>query len=655
MNPRQNNVTTEQKPETERSQPPIGIDLGTTYSAIASIDTVGSPYCIANQEGEFITPTALLMDHNEIVVGREAVNASAMEPHDFAECFKRDMGASVYRSGLRGVDVPPQVLNAFVLEQLKKDGELVIGPIQKAVVTVPAFFDEGRRKATQDAGALAGLEVLDIINEPTAAALAYGYQQGMLDTKKKASKQSTKLLVYDLGGGTFDVTILEIKGNTYRAIATDGDVQLGGKDFDERLVEFLATSFIEEHGVDIRADPQEAAQLWIEAEKAKQTLSQRSKTTVIIGHLGVRSRIEITRDKFQDLTRDLLARSETTTSIVLKTAGLEWADIDRVLLVGGSSRMPAVAEMLRQLTGQEPDRSLSPDQAVAHGAAIHAAMLMKSGNSALSDCKLVNVNSHSLGVRGFDKLTQRHANAIMIPKNSPLPCRKGKLFRTGTDNQSSVQIVVLEGESMQPSECIQLGDCVIRGLPENLPAGSKVEVVYEYAADGRLSVKAKLQASRQSAVVELHRSNGVELGDLTSWRRRLLSKEEQPSKDDPGSILKRLDALYFTTGRAAVTNSLPTKLQRPQAAAQKAIAAYRGAKANMARIEQGKAQVKNHNELVQLSSNLAKAKSQLERTESQARFSCIVLGRQCYREDVHPKDTQKLAIEIAALRESLAN
>lgn len=648
-------MSTNQKLDSEHSQPPIGIDLGTTYSAIASIDAMGAPYCIPNQEGEFITPTALLMDQEEIVVGREAVNASAMEPHDFAECFKRDMGASVFRSGLRGVDVPPQVLNAFVLEQLKKDGELVIGPIQKAVVTVPAFFDEGRRKATQDAGALAGLEVLDIINEPTAAALAYGYHQGILNTKNNAARTATKLLVYDLGGGTFDVTILEIKGNTYRAIATDGDVQLGGKDFDERLVEFLASRFIEEHGVDIRADPQEAAQLWMEAEKAKQTLSQRSKTTVVIGHLGVRSRIEITRDKFQELTRDLLARSETTTSIVLKNAGLEWSDIDRVLLVGGSSRMPAVAEMLRELTGQEPDRSLSPDQAVAHGAAIHAAMLMNSGNSALGKCNLINVNSHSLGVRGFDKLTQRHANAIMIPKNTPLPCRIGKLFRTSETNQSSVQIVVLEGESMQPSECIELGNCVIRGLPSNLPAGSKVEVVYEYAADGRLSVKAKLQASRQSAVVDIHRSNSVELGDLASWRQRLLSKEKQVTKNDPGSILKRLDELYFTIGRSAVTTTLPATLQRPQATAQKAIAAYRGAKASMAKIEQGKDQIKNHSELVLLSSNLAKAKTQFERTESQARFSCIVLGRQCYREKIYPKDTQKLENEITAHRESIAN
>lgn len=647
-------MTTKQDPDDQRSQPPVGIDLGTTYSAIASINTMGAPYCIANQDGEFITPTALLMDEDGIVVGREAVNASAIEPHDYAECFKRDMGSAVYRSGLRGVDVPPQVLNAFVLEQLRKDGELIVGPIQKAVVTVPAFFDEGRRKATQDSGALAGLEVLDIINEPTAAALAYGYQQGMLNAKSTEKKSLTRLLVYDLGGGTFDVTILEIEGNTYRAIATDGDVQLGGKDFDERLVEFLATKFIEEHGVDVRADPREAAQLWIEAEKAKHTLSQRSKTTVVIAHLGVRSRIEVTREKFEELTRDLLARSETTTSIVLTTAGLEWTDIDRVLLVGGSSRMPAVAEMLRQLTGQEPDRSLSPDQAVAHGAAIHAAMLMGAGNGSLSDCKLVNVNSHSLGVRGFDNVTQRHANAIMIPKNSPLPCRQGKIFITSKNNQSSVRIVVLEGESSQPSECIELGDCVIRDLPANLPAGSKVEVHYEYAADGRLSVQAKLQASRQSAKVELYRTNSVELGDLTSWRKRLLTKQQQVSKNDPGSILRRLDELYFTMGRAAATVTLPATLQRPHAAAQKAIAGYRAAKAIMMKIEKGKAQIKNHAELVQLSSSLAKAKNQFERTESQARFSCIVLGRQCYRENVQPGDTRQLATEIAALREALA-
>lgn len=633
------------------TQPPVGIDLGTTYSAIASIDSVGTPYCIANQDGDYITPTALLIDEDGIVVGREAVNASAMEPHDFADCFKRDMGSPVYRCGLRGVDIPPQVLNAFVLEQLKRDGEQLLGPIRKAVITVPAFFDEGRRKATQDAGALAGLEVLDIINEPTAAALAYGHQRGILSTSTPT--QAIKLLIFDLGGGTFDVTILEVEGNTYRALATDGDVRLGGKDFDERLVEFLAGRFIEEHGIDIRADPQEAAQLWLEAEKAKQTLSQRAKTTSVLGHMGVRSRIEITRVEFEQLTVDLLARCETTTSIVLRSAGLRWEDIDRVLLVGGSSRMPAVAEMLRRLTGQDPERSLSPDQAVAHGAAIRAAMLMERGDKTFSRGKLININSHSLGVRGLNRQTRRYANAIIIPKNTPLPCRNSKLFSTSEDNQSSVRIVVLEGESLQPADCIELGDCVIRGLPEKLPAGSKIEVEYEYAADGRLSVRAKLLASQQSAAVEIHRSNAVDLEDLQSWRKRLLTKGKNVTKTDPGSIMKRLDQLYLTIGRTAATITLPPGLQRSQATAQKSIAALRGAKANLKKLEQEKQQVQNHLQLIQLSSRLAKAKNEESRLESQARFSCIVLGRNCYKEEFLPSKTKNLSNEIAALREAL--
>jgi len=653
-------MTTQQTNTQRNSQsgqdvhPPIGIDLGTTYSAIASIDKTGTPYCLENQDGEFITPTALLMDEHDVIVGREAVNASTMEPHDFADCFKRDMGGPVYRSGLRGVDVPPQVLNAFVLEQLKQDAEVAVGDIKKAVITVPAFYDEGRRKATQDAGALAGLEVLDIINEPTAAALAYGYQQGLLDPTAQSPNKPTRLLVYDLGGGTFDVTILEITNNTYRAIATDGDVQLGGKDFDERIVAFLAKSFIEEHGVDVRADPQEAAQLWIEAEKAKHTLSQRLKTTVIIGHMGLRSRIELTRDKLEDLTRDLLARSETTTELVLQNAGLQWNDIDRVLLVGGSSRMPAVSAVLEKLSGQSPDRSLSPDQAVAHGAAIHAAMLLKHQHSNLRNCELINVNSHSLGVRGVDRATKRHANAIIIPKNTPLPCRKGKLFSTSIDNQSSVRIVVLEGESMQPANCIELGACVIRDLPPNLPAGSKVEVFYEYAADGRLSVHARLQASRQTAVVEIERPQSAELEDLSIWKRRILTTAENVVQGDPGSILKRLDELYLMTGNAAVAMALPDSLQRPQLVTQQAMAAYRAAKDMMSKAELAKPNVKSHHDLVQLSSKLAVAKSQLSRTESQARFSCIVLGRQCFKENIRPKNTENISLEIAQLRQALA-
>ncbi len=634
---------------------PVGIDLGTTFSALAAIDDAGEPYCIENEEGELITPTAVLLDEREIVIGREAVNASALEPHSYADYFKRDIGAAVYRNGLKGVEVPPQVLNAFVLEKLKSDAELVLGEIQEAVITVPAFFDEGRRKATQDAGKLAGLRVLDIINEPTAAALAYGAQRGFMGSDTEGNKEPVCLLVYDLGGGTFDVTILEIKGRTCRAVATDGDVHLGGRDFDERIVEYLAETFIGEHGIDVRADPAEAAQLWINAAKAKHALSARSKTTIVVGHRGVRSKVELTRDKFESMTQDLLVRTETTTTIVLKAAAKTWDDIDHLLLVGGSSRMPAVSEMLRSLSGMEPDRSLSPDQAVAHGAAIHANNLSKNGKVGEGgNCELINVNSHSLGVKGFDRATQRHANAIMIPKNTELPCRKSKLFRTHSADQKTVRIVVLEGESVQPSECIEVGECVIRDMPSDLPAGSKVEVIYEYAADGRLGVSAKVQATRESAHVELNRVNSEDLGTLESWRQRLLVDDTTVSADCPGNVLRRLDELYLQIGKALIKAKLPSRLLQAQAVAKKAMDDLQSAENSCKKVEREKLQPTTHARLVEISVRHARAKNNFERAGANARFSCLVLGRQAYREKVAVVGAEHVMTEIGALREMLA-
>ena len=577
------------------------------------MDELGKPFSIRNQDGDLLTPTAVFVDDEDIVIGREAVNASVIEPDAYADCFKRDVGSPVCRRGLCGVEVPPQVLNAFVLERLKSDAERRLGPIKSAVITVPAFFDEVRRKATQDAGRLAGLEVLDIINEPTAAALAYGYQHGLLNLDQDANQSKACILVYDLGGGTFDVTILEVAGTVYRAIATDGDVQLGGKDFDERIVEYLAERFIEEHGVDPRSDPRDASQLWVDAQRAKHTLSQRSKTSTVVFHAGLRLSVELTRRQFEQMTRDLLDRTETTTSLVVREAGLSWSQIDRVLLVGGSSRMPAVAEMLKRVTGKEVDCSLSPDEAVAHGAALHAAMLTRKEHPTFANCQLVNVNSHSLGVRGIDNQTRRRVNAVMIPRNTPLPCKLAKIFTTVDDDQRSVKVVVLEGESHRPDDCIQLGECVIRDLPPGLPAGSKIEVTYSYEPDGRVSVSARIPQTRQSAHVEIRRANSVELEDLNSWRRRLLSDDTKEGSSvelsDPGSVLRRLDQLYAEIGNAAVRGPVPNALQNSQATAQKAMAAYRAAEAAHKQAAAAKNAETSSAEIIRLSTQIAKCKS----------------------------------------------
>ncbi len=396
--------------------------------------------------------------------------------------------------------MPPEVLSAFVLAQLKHDAERRIGPVQQAVITVPAFFDETRRKATQDAGRLAGLEVLDIINEPTAAALAYGYQQGLIQPGQDGFQGGPRrVLVYDLGGGTFDVTILELDGRQFRALATDGDVRLGGRDFDERLVEHIAEQYRQIHGLDPRADPNDAIQLWLEIQDCKHAISQLSKTPVVCNFGGLRARLEVTRQQFEEMTRDLLDRTETTTKLVVRDAGLDWDQIDTVLLVGGATRMPMVSEMLQRVTGKTPDAATSPDEAVAHGAALYAAMLSRDDHRAeVPACQLINVNSHSLGVVGIEPKTRRRVVKIVIPKNTPLPSRVERSFVTERDDQRNVKVPIVEGESRDPAECISLGECTVRDLPQGLAKGTAVKVELSYAANGRISVSARVARTRQS-------------------------------------------------------------------------------------------------------------------------------------------------------------
>ena len=297
-------MSSPEPPSSSNEQPPVGIDLGTTYSAVAYVDSTGRPCTLPNGSGDLLTPSALFFDEDGVVVGREAVRSSTVNPESYAECFKRDMGSVWLRRKVRGLEVPPEVLSAFVLQRLKTDAERRLGPLRKAVITVPAFFDETRRRATQKAGRLAELEVLDIINEPTAAAIAYGHSRGFLDVSASGGNRGLqRVLVYDLGGGTFDVTILEIEGARFRAVATDGDVFLGGKDFDQRLVDHLAREFADAHGADPRSDPQDAAQLWLDAQEAKHALSERSRATVVCFHAGIRMRMEVTRNEFEEMIR----------------------------------------------------------------------------------------------------------------------------------------------------------------------------------------------------------------------------------------------------------------------------------------------------------------------------------------------------------------
>jgi molecular chaperone DnaK len=500
----------------------VGIDLGTTYSLVAHLDASGRPCTVPNSAGDLLTPSVVLFDEGGTVVGKEALLASALEPEKVAECVKRDMGAKVYRKKINGQFLPPEVISSLILRNLKADAERKLGQVRSAVITVPAYFDETRRRATVDAGRMAGLEVLDILNEPTAAAIAYGRQLGFLDgSGRAAGDRPLRVLVFDLGGGTFDVTVVELQDDSFKALATDGDVCLGGKDWDEKLVALAAERFRQRFREDPRDNPVSRQELWLAAEAAKRTLSERPRAAIFVNHLGTRLKVEVTREELEEATADLLGRTRLTSEIVARQAGLSWAEIDRVLLVGGSTRMPMVGRMLEELTGKPPDRSMSVDEAVAHGAALYANLVAARAGGAAAPARfsVTDVNAHSLGILGADPRTGRQRNKVLLPKNTPLPKTVTKVFQTFKPNQRSVAIRVLEGESERPEACSTVGTCTVRDLPPGLPAGSPVEVSYTYEANGRLYVAARLVGHDVGVFTDFVRENSLPDEDLELWGR----------------------------------------------------------------------------------------------------------------------------------------
>ena len=501
----------------------VGIDLGTTYSAVARIDETGRPTTIVNSEGDLVTPSAVFFDGQYVIVGKEAIKAVATDAENVADCSKRDLGQKIYHKLLEGRQYPPEAIQGFVLRKLKQDASRLIGDFTKVVITVPAYFDEVKRKATQDSGYMAGLDVLDIINEPTAAAIAYGYHQGILNDQHEVSGRQ-RILVYDLGGGTFDVTVMEIEGKDFNTLATDGDVLLGGRDWDQRILEFVVEKFIAEHEVDPREDPCAAGRLWRECEDAKRTLSAREKAAVACDYQGKALRVELSREKFQELTRDLMDRTEFTTRQTLQASGLGWGDIDLVLTVGGSTRMPMVAEMLAKVSGKKPNRGLSADEAVAHGAALRAQMLLQQASGETSTLKINNVNSHSLGVVATDAKTSRPRNAILIPRNTPLPTSAKRIFKSHREGQKTVLVTIIEGESSSPEDCMQIGECIARDLPDNMAIHTPIEVRFRYLENGRLTITVVIEG--QEMPFELTRENSLSQEQLDSWRDYITAVEK---------------------------------------------------------------------------------------------------------------------------------
>jgi len=509
---------------TKADIPAVGIDLGTTYSVVARLDERGQPLTLVNAEGDRLTPSVVLLDGNDVVVGKEAMKAMATEADRVAECAKRDVGHRAYHRLLDGKQYPPEVIQAWILNKLRNDAAQQIGPFDKVVITVPAYFDEVRRKATQDAGYMAGFEVLDIINEPTAAAVAFGFQQGFLNAAG-STDQPRRVLVYDLGGGTFDVTVMELRGSEFLALATDGDVALGGYDWDQRLLNLAAEAFQREHAIDLRASPAAAGKLWRECEEAKRTLSARPKAPVLAEYQGKVSRAEISREQFEEATQDLLDRTRFTCVQALRAAGLEWSELDRVLLVGGSTRMPMVRAMLQKISGKVPDASVAADEAVAHGAALHAGLILAKRGGRAASFSIRNVNSHSLGVVGVDPQTKRRRNGIVIPRNTPLPVSAKRTFKTAKVGQRSILVQIVEGESPSADDCTPVGRCTVADLPPGLPAKSPVDVTFAYKSDGRLKVRVQVPQTKRRFESEIVRENGLSKEHMDAWRQFISGKK----------------------------------------------------------------------------------------------------------------------------------
>lgn len=498
----------------------VGIDLGTTFSTLACLDENGAPVPVANEDDLVETPSLIVLaETGHVLVGPSRSRAAMEDPNNVVECIKREMGNTSYKRTFDGREITPEFLSALILKKLRQDAEKRIGKIGNAVITVPYYFNDARRKATQDAGAIAGLNVIDIINEPTAATLTYAWQRGELGAGR-GDGRPRQALVYDLGGGTFDVTLVRYTPTHFQVLATDGDVQLGGVDWNQRLADYVSEEFKAKFGIDPRESPSVAQLLRHDCDEAKIRLTKEPKVTINCRHGGKATSVAVTREKFEELTADLVQRTVDTTELVLEQAKLKPAELDALVLVGGSTLMPRVVKALKDVTGLEPYTGLSPYTAVAQGAAIHAAILeakyrgerseiAEKVRKYLSTIRQEDVNSHGLGIVARNPKTGKNVNHLMIPRNSKLPVSVQQTFKTNYENQQRVNVQVVEGDAPDPAACSLIGNCRITDLPTNLPQGAPIEVSYSFDKAGRVRVSARDKTGGREATIEIERRGGL--------------------------------------------------------------------------------------------------------------------------------------------------